>query len=75
MRPDRDRDPDLVRQVRDAFNTVIFNDRFLSDEERQMALLQDLRKHLADTGAEVDRIMGRGSDLEVGRPSKEESKQ
>ena len=51
---------ELVRQVREAFGTVILSDRFLTDEEWQLELLAVLNKNLKETGAAVDAAIEAG---------------
>jgi len=54
--------PELTEQVRDAFNTVILNESFLSDEEKQLELLAKLRELTEKTFKNVDRRLARDEE-------------
>jgi len=55
-------DPELTEQVRDAFNTIILNESFLSDEEKQLELLAKLRELTEKTFRDVDRRLARDEE-------------
>jgi hypothetical protein len=54
--------PELAEQVRDAFNTIILNESFLSDEEKQLELLAKLRELTEKTFKNVDRRLARDEE-------------
>lgn len=52
---------DLMRQVREAFDMVILDDRFRTDEQRQLAMLEKLREMLDKDVETAEKILDRGT--------------
>lgn len=52
---------DLMRQVREAFDMVILDDRFRTDEQRQLAMLEKLREMLDKDVETAEKILDQGT--------------
>lgn len=52
---------DLMRQVREAFDMVILDDRFRTDEKRQLAMLEKLREVMEKDVETAEEILDQGT--------------
>lgn len=54
--------PEIVRQLEEAFHTIIMDDEFRTSEEKQRELLDHLLRVVESRGAQIDRAISGASE-------------